>query len=204
MSNENKLLNDAQNSEIVYETMKGLSDSQASEEKLWTAYTFGQLDYMRHRWPAKDAKAMKEHFLFAHGPHRSLFRNGISRLWWLGRTTKDKRYTDPYELTKFVCTHTDIIQSICEQPSFQNYSVMHGTLRAMYDLDKQYKQEESADIPNAQRSGVKIGKVIIQEIGKYINLVSGTYLLDIYDENEIYNIVQKHIVTYSNNAKGHN
>lgn len=196
VSDENKLMDDAKNAEIVYETMKDLTDSQAAEEKLWVAYTLSeQLEYMRKRWPVKDVNGVNAHYFFGYSPRRSLFRNGMSRLWWLGRVTKNLKYKDdPYKLTKFVCNHTDIIQFICEQPVFQKPEVMRGTISAMYEIDYEYNEEEKKRIAQSERKGVKIDKIIIQEIGKYMNLLSGTYLLDLFDENEIYDLVKKRIM----------
>lgn len=194
MSEKAPHLTDACNAEIVYEAMQGLSDSQASEEKLWAAYTFHeQLDYMKYRWPAKDVNAMKNHYLFSYGARKSLFRNGISRLWWLGRITKDVSRKNPYELTKYVCEHTDAIQSICEQPVCQQPRILRGVIKALYDLDRTYELEEADKIPLEERKGVHIHKIIIQDLGKYLNLLSGTYLLDMYDEQKMYDIVCKHI-----------
>ena len=194
-SGDNKLQEDVYNVKAVYESMQGLTDSQASEEKLWAAYTLSeQLDYMKKRWPATNEQFINNKYLFGHGPHRSLFRNGMSRLWWIGRVTKDNSYGDPYELTQFVCTHTDVIQFICEQPVCQQYNVMHGVLKALYDLDKAYKAEEENGIPAEQRKGVKVGKIIIQKTGKYMNLLSGTYLLDLYTEEKIYNMAKSYII----------
>ena len=194
MSEKKTSLTDARNVEIVYEAMQGLTDSQASEERLWAAYTFHeQLDYMKYRWPAKDVSGMKNHYLFSYGAHRSLFRNGMSRLWWLGRVTKDKSRKNPYELTKYVCEHTDIIQSICEQPVCQQPRIMRGVIKALYDLDQAYEQETVKDVPQEERRGVHIEKTIIQDLGKYLNLLSGTYLIDMYEEQKIYDIVCRYL-----------
>lgn len=198
MSENKPHLTDVQNSKIVYEAMQGLTDSQASEERLWVAYTLHeQLDYMKYRWPSKDANSMKNHYLFGYGVHRSLFRNGMSRLWWLGRITKDSSRKNPYELTKYVCEHADIVQSICEQPVCQRTSILRGVIRAMYDLDRTFEEESLKGIPQDKRKGININKEIIQDLGKYLNLLSGTYLLDMYEEQKIYDIVYKHICKFA-------
>ena len=172
-------LTDAKNAQIVYEAMKGLSDSQASDERLWAAYALVEnIDYVIWRWAPKTVDQFKQHAVYGFGPHRSLFRNAMSRLWWLGRVTRDDRRANPYELTEFTCQHTDIIQFICEQPVFQKPCLMKGVISAMYDLD---------------RSEIKIEKSIIQDLGKYMNLLSGTYLLDQFDQSKIYEMAQKHI-----------
>ena len=51
--NGKESLTDVENIQRVYNHMKFLSDSQASDERIWAAYTFSEfLDYMRYRWKA--------------------------------------------------------------------------------------------------------------------------------------------------------
>ena len=119
---------------------------------------------------------MENHYLFNYSSQRSLFRNGISRLWWIGRITYDKTRVDPYELTKFLCRDQDYIESICGRNVFNNPDVGFATLSALYDAEKE---------------GVKIDRFIVREIGKYVNLLAGTYILDVLDKEEIYAKVRK-------------
>lgn len=179
MSVKSPYLSDAHNAQIVYEAMQGLSDSQASDERLWAAYALVfHLNYVIWRWNPKNAEQLKQHCVYSFAPRRSLFRHAIARLWWLGRVTKDVRRDNPYELTEFTCKHTDIGPSICEQPVFTNRTIMLGAIAAMYDLEQ---------------AGVKIDKAVIQDMGRYMNLLAGTYLVDQFDQSKIYNMTQKHI-----------
>ena len=76
-------LTDIENIQRVYNHMKFLTDSQASDERIWAAYTFSEcLDYMRYRWPAVRTEDLENRYLFGYSIQRSLFRNGMSRLWW--------------------------------------------------------------------------------------------------------------------------
>jgi len=165
-------LTDAENVQRVYNHMRFLSDSQASDERIWAAYTFSEfLDYMRYRWPAVSIEDLKNRYLFGYSVQRSLFRNGISRLWWIGRCTYDSSRTDPFELTKFLCSNQDFIESICGRNVFNNPIVCNAAISALYD---------------AQKSGKIIDRMIVRDISKYINLLSGAYLLDAFDKEEIY------------------
>ena len=40
---------------------------------------------------------------------------------------------------------------------------------------------------------VKIDKNVIQELGKFLNLRAGTYLLDLMSKDDIYAMVKRHI-----------
>lgn len=170
-------LTDIENIQRVYNHMKVLSDSQASDERIWVAYTFSVfLDYMKYRWSASNVNDMENHYLFNYTSQRSLFRNGIARLWWIGRVTYDNTRVDPYELTKFLCRDQDYIESICGRNVFNNPEVGFATLNALFD---------------AEKTGAKIDRYVVREVAKYVNLLSGTYILGIMDKEEIYDKICK-------------
>jgi hypothetical protein len=166
-------LTDTENVQRVYNHMKFLSDSQASDERIWAAYTFSEfIDYMRYRWEASSVSDLENRYLFGYSIQRSLFRNGVARLWWIGRFTYDETRTDPYELTKFLCKEQDYIENICGRNIFNNPDVGIATISALYD---------------AEMAGLKINRDVVREISKYVNLLAGTYLLDSLSKEEIYN-----------------
>ena len=161
----------------LYNHMKFLSDSQASDERIWAAYTFVEyLDYMRYRWPATKTEDLNNRYLFGYTMQRSLFRNGIARLWWIGRFTYDEKRNDPYELTKFLCKEQDYIESICGRNIFNNPEIGLATISALYD---------------AEKAGIKIDRYVVRDIGKYVNLLAGTYLLDTFTKEEVYEKIKK-------------
>lgn len=173
-------LTDAENAQRIYNHMKSLSDSQASDERIWIAYTLGeQIDYMRYRWKATSSADMLNRYFFNYSKNRSLFRNGISRLWWIGRVTYDENREDPFELTKFMCNHQDFIETICGRSTFNNPVVQKATLNSIYDVLKEQKGDS---------------REVIREIAKYVNLLSGTYILDMLSYEEIYEKVSKKLV----------
>ncbi len=176
---ENVTLTDYENTKRVYTHMKYLSDSQASDERVWAAYCLSEnLDYMLYRWPANNAADLNNRYLFGYSSQRSLFRNGMSRLWWIGRSTYDSTRDDPFELTQFLCKNQDFIESICGRNVFNNPNIGLGVLSALYDADK---------------AGAVINQETVRDIAKYTNLLAGTYLLDLMDRNEIYEKIKKKI-----------
>lgn len=169
-------LSDAENAQRVYLHMKSLSDSQASDERIWVAYTLQeQIDYMRYRWKCSDTKSMLNRYFFNYSGNRSLFRNGMSRLWWIARVTYDEKNVDPFVLTKYLCGKQDLIENICGRSVFNNRTIQKATIRVMYEEEKKGRIVKREDF---------------RELAKYVNLLGGTYLLDILDENEIYEKVQ--------------
>jgi len=165
-----------ENIQRVYNHMKFLSDSQASDERIWAAYTFSEfLDYMRYRWKASSISDLENRYLFGYSVQRSLFRNGVSRLWWIGRFTYDETRLDPYELTRFLCKDQDYIENICGRNIFNNPNVGFATISALYD---------------AEKAGVVVNRELVREVSRYVNLLAGTYLLDTLSEEEIYQKIQ--------------
>ena len=176
-------LTDAENAQRVYNHMKALSDSQASDERIWIAYTLQeQLDYMKYSWKTTSSQDMLNRYYFNYSKNRSLFRNGMSRLWWIGRVTYDEKREDPFELTKFLCNHQDFIETICGRSTFNNPIVQKATLNALYDV----LYDRKAD-----------NREIIREIAKYVNLLSGTYILDMLSYQEIYDKVYRKLVEFA-------
>lgn len=168
-------LTDAENAQRVYSHMKSLSDSQASDERIWIAYTLGeQIEYMKYRWKTKSSIDMMNRYFFNYSKNRSLFRNGIARLWWIGRMTYDEKREDPFEITKFICNHQDFIETICGRSTFNNSTVQKATLNAIYDALKDKKTDN---------------REIIREVAKYVNLLAGTIILDMLTYEEIYSKV---------------
>lgn len=172
-------LTDAENVQRVYNHMKFLSDSLASDERIWATYAFGDFfEYMNYRWKANSVEDLKNRYIFGYSIQRSLFRNGISRLWWIGRVTYDDSRTDPYELTRFLCRDQDYIESICGRNVFNNPSIGLTTVEALYD---------------AEKTGIKVDRECVRRIAKYVNLLAGTYLIDSFTKEELYKKIKRKI-----------
>lgn len=170
-------LTDAENVQRVYNHMKFLSDSQASDERIWVAYTLDEfLNYMKYRWEATTIEDIKNRYLFGYSIQRSLFRNGIARLWWIGRITYDEAREDPYELTKFLCRDQDYLESICGRNVFNNPKIGLTTINVLYD---------------AEMAGVKVDRECVRQLAKYVNLLAGTYIIDAFTKEELYEKLKK-------------
>lgn len=170
-------LTDAENVQRVYNHMKFLSDSQASDERIWVAYTLDEfLNYMKYRWEATTIEDIKNRYLFGYSIQRSLFRNGIARLWWIGRITYDEAREDPYELTKFLCRDQDYLESICGRNVFNNPKIGLTTINVLYD---------------AEVAGVKVDRECVRQLAKYVNLLAGTYIIDAFTKEELYEKLKK-------------
>lgn len=160
------------NVKMVYENLKFLSDSNASDERLWAALCVGEgYEYVRYRWHPQTESSVIQHFFFEKKNRRSLTRNAISRLWWIGRLTYDKENkADPYELTRFVCEHSDYIMHLIERNTSNNIHILRPFINAIID---------------AQNKGYNLNTDDAGELSKYLNLLGGTHILDFMSEEWI-------------------
>jgi hypothetical protein len=167
MSQDKPFLTEFENVQRVYNSLYFLSCSQASDERLWAALCMNHfLEYTQYRWNILEkttAENVRNHFFFGQSVRRSLTRNAIARLWWIGRLTHDPSRKDPYELTRFVCENADYIMHILERNTSNSPSVTKAFLSALI---------------NAREEGCLINTNTVGELSKYLNLIGGTYILD--------------------------
>ena len=187
MSNDKPFLTEAENVKRVYGNLRFLSDSQASDERLWAGLCLGPFwDYVKYRWDI-DKKCtssnIQQHFFFGFGARRSLTRNAISRLWWIGRLTYDDKRSDPWELTKFVCENANYIMDVLERNTSNNPAIIRPFLSA---------------IIQAKSQGITIDTSVVRDLAKYLNLLGGTYILDCLPEQRIYDKTLDKIIEICN------
>ena len=175
MSQGKPFLTEFENVKRVYNRLKFLSDSQASDERLWAGLCLTSFwSYTQYRWGIATKctqNDVKQHFFFGFGARRSLTRNAASRLWWIGRLTYDESRDDQYELTKFVCENSDYITHILERNTSNNMMIVKAFLSAVIA---------------ARDEGITINTDIIGALSKYLNILGGTYILDCLPEQIIY------------------
>ncbi len=173
MSNEKPELTDLENVKRVHKNMSGLTESQASDERIWTAYTLSQcLGYMKYRWYADSEVTMMNRYFFSYSPKRSLFRNGMARLWWIGHLTYDDKRANPYELTEFICKKQDHINLLLDINFGNNPDILRGAIQALIDTEKK---------------GMPVERETVRKLSEYINTLGGTYLIDAFSFDTIYN-----------------
>lgn len=175
ISADKPFMTEAENVKRVYEKLNFLSDSQASDERLWAGLCLGPCwKYVRYRWEI-DKKCtvsnIQQHFFFGFGARRSLTRNALARLWWIGRLTYDEKRDDPWELTKFVCESSDYIMHILERNTSNNPAIIRAFLSATIE---------------ARNNGLQIDTNTVGDLSKYLNLLGGIYILDCLPEKKIH------------------
>ena len=175
MTADKPFLTEAENVKRIYGNLRFLSDSQASDERLWSGLCLGPFwNYVKYRWDINKkctVSNVQQHFFFGFGARRSLTRNALSRLWWIGRLTYDEKRPDPWELTKFVCESSDYIMHILERNTSNNPAIIRPFLSAIIE---------------AKAQGLPIDTNIVGELAKYLNLLGGIYILDCLPEQRIH------------------
>ena len=171
---QNPFATEAKNVEIVYSNLQFLTDSQASDERLWAGLGLSYFwKYIKYRW-AIDGRSsvdtLRNHFFFGMGPRVSLTRQGVARLWWIGRLTYDGQRSDSFELTKLVCEQASFIPDILERNTSNNPRIVHAFLDALLAL---------------RAEGITITAELVRELSKYLNVLGGTYLLDCLSPEKI-------------------
>lgn len=170
MSYDKPEQSDVENIKMFYNNLKFLSDSQASEERLWAALCHTHFwDYMQYRWPFSKARNSKEKFIrknyfYAHGLTRSLMTNALARLWWLGRLTYDETRENPYAILEYLGSDLNGKGF----PLFgTNYSNNKKILRDIFDALFEF-----------EKSNGKLSRIEFQVLVKELNLWGGGTSLD--------------------------
>ena len=172
VSDANAVQTDLENIKRVYKAMMNLSNSQASDERIWLAYSLSVCkDYMNYRWPAEDANTVNNRWMFGYTAKRSLFRHGIARLWWIGRCTYDGGRADPFELTAYVMTKQDIINQLLDIGFNGNKDFVLAIIEAIKD---------------AEKNGKTVGREEIRSVSRFINSLGSMYLIDTLSRDDIY------------------
>lgn len=170
---------DVENIIRLYSVMKNLTDTQATDERLWAGLAHSDFwPYMSTRWKGQNEKSpnvSSRYFLgTGSGLRRSLFVNTLSRLWWAGRLTYDENRKDSFELTRSLEKFYSARNLVLFSSNYINCrNVMRGLLSALVILDNEgYTQSyRSANC--------------LVEATKYLNIFGGSHILDYYTEEEI-------------------
>lgn len=182
--------NDAENAIRLYSAMKCLSDTQATDERLWSGLCHGDFwEYMHTRW--KESKFNRDpassllwryFFNMKGGIRRALFRNTLSRLWWIGRLTYDESRKDPFELTRYWEEDFSTKSLILFSSNYMgNAEITRGLISALIDLE---------------HDGFSLGtrkRDIYYQASQYLNIYGGTHILDYYTADEIKEKVLKYM-----------
>lgn len=183
MSPESPVDSEFENVKRIYSNLSFLSDSTATDKRLWVALCLGPFyEYVKYRWKIKTVGNIREHFFMKHNNRQALMRNAISRLWWIGRLTYDKSRHDPYELTAVVCKSADFITGLLERNISDSIHIVRPAVEAIIESEK---------------AGIKYDMHIVRDMLKYLNLLGGIYILDVMQEDWIKDKLKQRVQKWS-------
>ena len=167
---------DFENAKNLYEALK-ITPQQASDIKLWTGIAFNQgFHYLINRWGLKDSKAIQYHWLFYTSSKRSLFYQGISRLWWYAHITYNENANNPYQYTKMIFNNNIRFVSYFIYRNLANSKkVRMAYLKFVHEL---YEQ------------GISINYDQVQTLIKNLGVLAGNQVIDSLSEDELYNFLK--------------
>jgi hypothetical protein len=176
MSEDKPNKTDLENTKIIYTNLMMLTETQATDVRLWSGLEHGIFwDYMRYRWSLDRVMPtelnINSRFFYYSTIRHSLIRNTLSKLWWIGKLTYDNSRKDPFELTNvlkydFTTRMNDLFSS--------NYSSNPLIVRAFLSSIKSFED-----------NGVLISKYVYREATTYLNVLGGTYILDCFTQREL-------------------
>ena len=188
---EKKKKIDVNNTIVLYSHMKSLTDTQATDERLWAGMCHCDFwSFLHERWGMSnknmiDRNNTESRYFFSkqQNKKRSLITNSLSRLWWVGRMTYDENRKDPFELTKYLSMSgliTSAILPLFSNNYISNKEIFVGLITALQTLEN-----EGYDTSNR--------KQMMVEATKYLNVLGGTYILDYFTSEEIEERVIKYM-----------
>ena len=178
-------ISDKENIKIVYEALKDLSPSVATDERLWAGVLFGQLwKYVKYRRAAElvsgEERDVLNSFFFLRGTKRSCFMNCLSRLWWTGHLYYDKDKSNHYEA----------IDMICESAYASNIILLSSN---NFMANKELGLGVLDSISEKKKNGNIIKRDHYVKANKYLNSVGGITLLDTLSRKDAKELIDRYL-----------
>ncbi|MDY4079134.1 MAG: DUF6339 family protein [Clostridium sp.] len=175
---------DSKNCKIIYENLRFLNESQASDEKLWAGLAHSVFyDYMRRRWsydklsPTNAKKyvgEIKTRFFFSGGIRAGFYRNTLAKCWWVGKNTYEDTAINHFEKLDILGTNdisTKITDIFYSNTFSSNPTILNGIIKAL-----KYFKDENINISQMEH---------IRPTLQFLNAIGGNILLDCLSEEEI-------------------
>lgn len=191
---------DLQNCKILYSKLKGITDSQASDERLWAGLcnkTF--YSYLRTRWQyarrhlkktADDSLAILSRFYFRSTGRSGMFRNALARCWWTGRLTYSEKHANCWELLDAIGSE-DLISKISDIFYSNTYS-SNAEITEGFCQGLKFFRDRGIPVSNREH---------IRPTAQYLNAVGGGVLLDMFSASEIKKMVVERIGLLMKNSE---
>lgn len=194
---------DAENCKIIYSQLrKYVSPSQASDERLWAGLCNGTFyEYLKDRWnyvgeikgdaDTNIGNITSRFFFSGNAVRRGLYRNTLSKCWWVGYNLYDATNRDHFWRIDAL-GYNDFSSKISDIFASNNFSsnidVVDGIIQALV-----YFREK--DIALKQREHIRASL-------QFLNAVGGSIVLDGLSKEEIASLVVNNIETIMMGDRG--
>lgn len=191
---------DLENCKIIYSKLKFLSESQASDERLWAGLTHTVFyDYMRSRWgynsrkspksSEKEVGEIKTRFYYNSSGRSGFYRNTLAKCWWVGHNTYSPEHNCFKNLD--IIGSNDINSKINEL--FYNFTFSSNPNVRLGIID-------ALNIFKKENTNLSVKKHIRPAMS-YLNAVGGTVVIDCLPKDEIRNIFYGAVESIINSGK---
>lgn len=180
---------DLNNCKILYEKLMFLSESQASDERLWAGLTHATFyEYMRKRWgygygkkpksEEKETGAIKTRFFYKNTGRNGFYRNTLAKCWWIGHNTYDPKNAANHFESLDVIGSNDLNSKINE--FFYNFTFSSNpiVMAAIVDALRNFKDEGTRLLVREH----------IRPAMSYLNAVGGSVVIDCLERESITDI----------------
>ena len=172
---------DANYAPLVRQAVSGISPAQAAEDSFWASINcFGLSPYIKVRWSTSSlkksnpSKFVKNHWLWNDRPRRS---NASARLWWLSETAQRASRFSKYSTETLLENMADNVE-LYHQLTDRTYFAANPLLVAtVYDIA-------------IENNRYLFDKPYPNELMKALNMRAGNISFDVFDYDELYEIVE--------------
>lgn len=180
---------DLNNCKILYKKLQFLSESQASDERLWAGLTHTVFyDYMRRRWgygygkkpksAKKEVGAILTRFFYRYSGRRGFYRNTLAKCWWVGHNTYDSGNIGNHFENLDIIGSNDLNSKIHELFYNFTFSSNPNIMSAIVDALREFNEEGKRILVREH----------IRPAMSYLNAVGGSAVIDCLEKEEITHI----------------
>ena len=190
-----------ENCKVIYTNLRNISDSQASDERLWAGLCNGVFyQYVRGRWnypsltpqkPDSDTTTIISRFFFSGAGISGKYRNTLAKCWWVGRETYLADDTFHWKMLDMIGAEdiaTKVSEIFYSNTFSSNPDILLGLCRGLEFFRKHGKKV--------------VVKDHLRPTLKYMNALGGGLLLDALSVEDIEAIVKESIGNLMNGEQG--
>lgn len=168
-----------ENSIMLYENLKDLPGYVLTDERFWNWINFEKgYEVALIMMPVTPSSSViKNHWLFSQGKRRGLFFGVLSRAFLRVLLTVDETKEDIYELTRFVIENPERFRNLSWRTFSSQKHIVTGTLKAEKKILEEFGHVEKSKY--------------FTEIAKDVSKYASVNLIDIMDEDDIYEYVYR-------------